>query len=489
MLTQFRNLLDGKITKALLFLLMIMFVFGSGITIFFKDSSDLVQFKYAKDITKADLHLALILEHNKYEQQRIDNNLSKEEVINLALEDLTARRLIANFAEQIHFVPSNKYINNIIKHSPLFITDGKFDVQKFHQYLKEMNIGEVDYRQYWKEQIQQYFISELFTGVGQELGFEATKNLFEARKVVIYNKNLDEEISIEFDKIEIEELHDELIKLKDIYGSQIIIDANVNREKLEEHYIKHLRDYALPEQRSIKYTTIDDIDETMTEKLEDDITEGLTLDALAKKYNFSVSIVHSIIQTELPHILQPISKEVFNANEEFVSYPIDVKGKNIIYEVTNIAGGNVEKFEDIVEKVKNSYNKNQLRDFNTNLILLFDQYAKSIKEDHNLTAEEYETKLKNLAAAMNFNVETIQIGENNITIPGELYTELQQITPHSFANTYFDDQYGYTGYVLEITFDADQRNKDVNIKHIEERYCSSLFITELMHFLKKINHQ
>ncbi|CUR53450.1 Peptidyl-prolyl cis-trans isomerase D [Serratia symbiotica] len=230
--------INHLITKIILILTIILFIFTGISNYFINENENYVAKVNGEIINNTQIEQALQKEYKDMKLKLgdqyfmvVNNTKYMKQIRTQILSQLIDNILLNQYFKKIGLNINDNQIKNIIKKTPEFQINGKFNNEKYLNLIHNIGYTGNDYAEYIKQQLINQQIIKIFNNFGfivPEESENIAKLLLQKRKVRLTKINLD--------------------KLK--------ITQPFNKNELKEYYYKNKNNFIIPEQIKLNYITI-----------------------------------------------------------------------------------------------------------------------------------------------------------------------------------------------------------------------------------------
>lgn len=427
MLNNIRKTANTLIMRILLGMIAFAFI-GWGIkdVLVSTNNYDLVTFSDAETITEEEF-LKAKAQQIRNIQKQMGLNFTEQELTQLNINQIVLRQLVSNrmivYLNNYYDLDlSDDTIIKLLQDSPDFKNErGLFDVSLFENFIKHSYINEEEYLSSIKEKVLKSTLISIFLEP-----FKTPQIML--KNIVNYMAEVRDVDLVEIDLTK---------RPKDL----IIPVPTTNQ--LEELYKNHQESFALPERRILSYITfsrdilqkqlhdsnnelsqtekLEQLFFTIIKNLEDEVAAGSSLVEIANKYELSIQNIEDISYAELSNsnmVLSPSADTIFELEEKELSYPLELPDNKtfVLVEIKSVQPSKIPELSNIVDKVKNLWDDNYVRNVNLKTIEAIAREYKVTDKSKDFT----EIKVNNNTS---FSRSEIQ---NNKILPSELISAIFQ---------------------------------------------------------------
>jgi peptidyl-prolyl cis-trans isomerase D len=193
------NKFSSKISYAIVMFFISAIIISFALTGFqgFSSSADSVAVVDGTPITISEYNQMLNAQLQRYSQFMGGKTLSAQEIRQFrikesTLQTLVQQKLIQNLATKMKFNASEAELKEEIRKTPFFLTDGKFDVEKYKSILARNNYTPAKYEEVVKAEMASRKVADLFGAIQVSDNF--------AKDVLKFKKNTVTINAVDFDK-------------------------------------------------------------------------------------------------------------------------------------------------------------------------------------------------------------------------------------------------------------------------------------------------
>lgn len=486
MLNKIRKISNSLFIKLLLTIIVIAFIaFGISDVLNGRRNSDIVVFENEKSITKYDFLKAKSQEIRDINRQN-NINLTDEQAAEIGIDNFVIQKLV-NDAMLNHLISyydlnlSEKTVINFIKQDGIFNNaNGKFDKNILRSVLNNNNQSEDEYLKSVKSAILKDVLMNIFSN-----SFYVSKLMVDNISNYNNEKRLVDIISIDLKTNEFlntmltptkEVLKDFYKQNQNLFTSEekrdlsyIFIDNKfinnkvmVSDNEIQEYYDNNNdefkefnRNSKLEIKKILEQQKADELRIELIKNLEDDVASGSTLDEISEKYGIKLETLLQITYNDLKEnkILSSIIDNIFNTNVNELFYPIENEHGIILFQLKMITQSTVLEFNDIENKVKELWIKQQINNNNVNVI---DKIAKHYQDTKNLN---FDINNINIKKSKSINLKSnISIKRDNTKFSKDLVTEIFNTPENNVTNIIQDSEHAIFAYIKSI----ENSNEDIN---------------------------
>ncbi|MGI4775920.1 MAG: SurA N-terminal domain-containing protein [Janthinobacterium lividum] len=488
-----------------------------------QNNYDLVTFSEAQNISDSDFYRAKSEEISLIQKQN-EANLTEEDIKQLGLDKIVLYRLINrsifnNIVNMYDLKLNEESIIVLLKKSPIFKDhQGNFDYAAVKSFLRNSNLNEQEYFKDLEQRILKNTLVTTFLDsfkVPEIMIKNVVDYMTEERSIELVQidlKNIDKKfvppMPSEKEVIEFYQKHKELFTTKELRSlgyirltaSDLMSKIVINNDELKDFYNKNKDEFGTDNFDKVRSQIANilnqqKIDQLMAESiknLEDDVAAGISIEEIAKKYNFQLltmdNVTYETIANENSE-MNVIADAVFEMSEGEILYPTEIKDRTelILVELKSVKAAKLEPFENIKEKaskllVGKLTSHNNLKNF--------EKIAKNYKSDR-LIPRQLED-LKNTATVKIDALKLVRSEiETNLELPQVLLNSIFRTKKDTTTQVIRFDDKAYFAYINQIKIsDKETNNTEKKISNRNEIISSinSSLIEDLVNcYVKKNN--
>ncbi|WP_109234502.1 SurA N-terminal domain-containing protein [Orientia tsutsugamushi] len=508
MLNKLRTASHSIAFKILILILILASVFWSIGTMFHSNnnSSDIVTFTKAKNITKSEFMQALKLAMHQIPQNSDQNLLTQNNIRELVLSNLISTHVLEQLAHEYNLTLSTAAVFKFIQNSKAFNNNQNFDINIFRNILKNLHISEPQYfDQAAKQQLSEILLCQFINN--NYVPSILTKNIInlsaETRNIQLVSIDLqNEQLQSTLDSPSSEQLQEfynnnqsKFEKPEQRHISYIVLDNNyfknkviVDNKSLEEFYRTHsdqfseknsfTKNIAEVREKYVNHQVDKLFNDTIT-LLEDEVASGSNSSEIAKMLNVKLLTLNNVTKQKLANnkILSNVADAIFALEEHETSYPLDVSSKMlIIVSIQKIIPTAVEKFDNVLNQVQEEWKKNTIRERNIELLNKFQQTT---------NADNFIADAKKYKLTVKPNVIVTRLNNNTVELPKEFVEQLLTLKKREVSNVYIStsNQHAYVALISAITTDRDLTTKFLSLTEDIKGSFKNLIYHELVTYL------
>jgi len=340
------------------------------------------------EITLQDYYRDFQQRKREIESATKKKNVDEEIIKHITITGLIRNELIKQYSDEEQYTVSDQTLLKFIQSDPIFMRDGVFDKQHYHDLLSSRRIEPSRFEDQYRESIrlEQFTAAVADSTVVTESRLDNFESLaYQSRKFKYFTLTpslfmSDQNLLSIPDTIlkkyyaEHPEMFqtDEQVQIEyiDVNEKDVAIDDDINEQKVVAFYENNLADYQTPEERRLSHIVLKSHSEdekllSEAERIVDRIKNGESFGALAKEFsddNLSVKSSGDIGWFIFGELEDEINSAAFNLSEQEVSQPIETSRGVVILKVTDIKLGSQYKYEDVRSRVIENYKRNMLSD-------------------------------------------------------------------------------------------------------------------------------
>ena len=493
MLAKIRKGSDSLIVRIILGLIALSFI-GVGGASFINGNSrgDVVTFDKTDSISAEEFQVAKGREVAAIQRQN-GINLSDEQVAESGIDGNVLRKLINDamiryLAKTYDFDISEEKIISYVKRTPYFRNaDGEFDLSVFKAAFNSSPRKEDEYLASVKHQLVSSSMISVF--MDSLKPSNASKDnmvnyMAETRSIDLVSINLDSKPAGYKDKIITPEQLEQFYQAnKDQFVSPelrsfdyIIADANYLKKKLEisetelkKYFAENSEDFSAKSFAKAKKQVreafviekMEELSSELAKNLEEDVSSGLNVAELAKKYNLKVQsqkeISLAVMNTSKKAEYLDLADNVFELVDGEVSYPIEIQDQNniVLVELKSIQQLRQKELNEVRAEVKKILNQR---------ILAFEnaKSLESVKKTYDpKKTNKANLKKKGIAVSANQSYTRAELPIQDKLSP-ELLQSMFEVKKANTTRLVSDGKKLYFAYVKSV------KNRAVKAKKIKE---------------------
>ena len=378
MLGKLRSFSKGKLATVLVAIIIVPFVFWGMGSVFSGGNTNSIAKINNHNVSTKDF--IFYLNSSELTNEMIREKL-KDNILEEQLTKLIQKKVIELEIKRLNLSISEEALANIIKKNNIFLDEeGKFSRLKYEKFLLERNLSAAQFESELKNNELQKQLYEYIAGGVQSPFFKTNK---------IYN---DQYKGIDLEYIKLNSFYKDKESFTDIEINEYIKnnEENLKRDSIDFTYIK------INPKNLVQSNNFDDEFFKKIDLLENDIFNGMNIDAVSSKYDLKLTDIKDFIGDNYE---EEFFKEIYEKKDQDKIQLIDKNEYFLLYEIKNKIKI-VPKSNDFYDLVKNQLQ--QMNMFNYNKELLG-----KIKDKKFSTNDFY--KLAN----DNNNIETISLNSFN----------------------------------------------------------------------------
>lgn len=510
MLAKIRKGSNSLVVRIILILIALSFV-GAGATSFLSGNSqgNLVWFKEAEAISVEEFQLAKAKEVDAIQRQN-GISLTDEQIAELGIDNNVLRRLINDamikyLAKTYDFDISEAKIISYVKRTPYFKNEsGEFDLSLFKAAFNNSPKKESEYLTSIKDQIVYSSMASIFMDSftpASALKDNIVRYMAETRAVDIVSIDLDykpkgykaaEITSEQLNKFY--ENNKELFVVPELRSfDYIVADANYLKKKLHisdaelEKYFNDNRDDFSTEnfakaKKQVRELFVQEKMEELASELaknfEEDVSSGLNISEIAKKYGINVQSQKEISLDEMHSSEKPeyveLADSVFELMDGELSYPIEIQGQNsiLLVELKNTIQSRQNELDEVENELKKILSQRQLAFENAKAIEEF-------KKSYNPQEKQNKAKPGGIIVVQNQQYTRAELPMQD-KLPSDLLKSMFDVQKNETSQLVSDGKKLYFSYVKSI---QNSKVKEKKIRENSEEYFASVIKDGIFHEL------
>ena len=340
----------------------------------------------ATDITLQDYYRDFQQRKREIESATKKKNIDEELIKHITITGLIRNELIKQYSDNEQYAVSDETLLKFIQSDPIFMREGVFDKQHYHDLLNSRRIEPSRFEDQYRESIrlEQFTAAVADSTIVTESRLDDFESLaYQSRKFKYFtltpshfspDQNLssipDSEIKKYYSKHPEMFQTDEQVRIEyiDVNEKDMGIDDEISEQKVVAFYENNLADYQTAEERRLSHIVLksnNDDEQTLSEAedIADRIKNGESFGALAKEFsddNLSAKSSGDIGWFIFGELEDEINAAAFNLSEQEVSQPIETNLGLVIVKVTDIKPGSQQKYEEVRNRVIENYKRNVL---------------------------------------------------------------------------------------------------------------------------------
>lgn len=510
MLAKIRKGSNSLIVRIILILIALSFV-GAGATAFLKGNSqgDLVWFKEAEAISVEEFQLAKAREVDVIQRQN-GISLTDEQIAELGIDNNILRRLINDtmikyLAKTYDFDISEAKIISYVKRTPYFKNEsGEFDLSLFKAAFNNSPRKADEYLRSIKDQIVYSSIASVFMdsfAPASALKDNIVDYMAETRSVDIISIDLGykskdyKEAEITFEQLNnFYENNKELFLVPELRSfDYIVADSDYLKKKLQisdaelEKYFNENRDDFTAEnfakaKKQVRELFVQEKMEELASELaknfEEDVSSGLNIAEIAKKYDINVQSQKEISLTDMNSSEKTeyieLADNVFELMNGELSYPIEIQGQNsiLLVELKSIVPSRQNELNEVVNELKQILRKRQVAFENAKAIEEF-------KKSYNPNEKQNKAKLGGIIIVQNQQYTRAELPMQD-KLPSDLLKSMFDVQKNETSQLVSDGKKLYFAYVKSI---QTNKVKEKKIRENSEEHFVNVIKDGIFHEL------
>lgn len=480
MISNFRKSANNIFLRIFLFLIAASFL-GFGASIYMKGNSsgNVVSFTKISPITaeqfeQTKAHFIRELQQESGMDLKAEN-IDDLDINYIVLKRLVNQKMINYLADLYDLDISNDKIIKKIKADPIFMTDGKFDLQKFKSSFQGIFASPDQYSEALKTHIISSTIESIFKNLMTVSDLQLDNLINDtAEKKVIDIVVMDLHIPLpnaqyaKFSEDELNKFYQEnspqytigekrkfhYLKIgKDFIQSKL----QISDELLNSYYQENIEEYGVEHFNKVKHIIEENYIQEKTnvlfnelaKNLDEDIAAGMSFQEIASKYNLQEQSADYLTISEMTALenkdYDEIIDLVFDMDKDELSYPLEIQDKSELYIVhlLDIQKERVQGFEEVKDQIKQELLARKIADDNVNYMTkLKDNYK---QKDYQPPAQGQEIKI-----TYNFAVSKFQLLNNMLStdnLPESLLAEILELKTGKTSKLYIHNGKIYFAYM------------------------------------------
>lgn len=494
MLAKIRKGSNSLIVRIILILIALSFV-GAGAASFLGGNSkgDLVLFNDAEPISMEEFQLAKAREVDAIQRQN-GISLTDEQIAELGIDNNVLRRLISDamvkyLARTYDFDVSEEKIISYVKKTPYFRNQsGEFDLSVFKAAFHNSPRKENEYLDSIKDQLIYLSMESIFKNSfvpSLALKDNMVNYMAETKTIDLISTSLDHKSkNYKAPEITSEQLSRFYENNKMLFivpelrnFDYIVADADYLKKKLqisdaelEKYFNENHDDFSASNFSKAKKQVrellvqekMEELASELAKNLEEDVSSGLNIHEIAKKYNFKVQSQKDISLAEMNSSSKPeyieLADSVFELIDGEVSYPIEIRDQNniLLVELKSITHSRQKELSEVESEVKKILHQRLLAFENAKIL---EDFKKSYDPKKKLNRSELKAKGIIITSNQQFTRAELPMQDK---LPPELLKSIFDINNGEATQLVSDGKKLYFAYVK-----SSQSNK-VKAKKIRE---------------------
>ena len=512
MLAKIRRGSNSLIVRIILILIALSFI-GAGAASFLGGNSrgDVVLFEDAEPISVEEFQLAKAREVDAIQRQN-GISLTDEQVAELGIDNNVMRRLITDamvkyLAKTYDFDVSEEKIISYVKKTPYFRNQaGEFDLSVFKAAFDNSPRKENEYLTSVRDQVIYSSMASIFMDSfvpSSALKDNMVDYMAETRAADLISINLDhksknyknpditsEQLSKFYESNKVLFVIPELRSF-----DYIVADANYLKKKLQisdaelEKYFNENRDdfssdsFAKAKKQVREVFVQEKMEELASElakNLEEDVSSGLNIAEIAKKYNISLQSQKDISLADMNSSKKveqvELADSVFELIEGEVSYPIEIQDQNniMLVELKSITHSRQQELSEVEEEVKKILNQRILAFENAKTLEEFKKSYDPKKKQNKSTL-----KAKGIVVVSNQQYTRAELPMQD-KLPPELLKSMFDVKKGEVSQIVSDGKKLYFAYIKSV---QSNKAKAKKIKENSEEHFASVIKDGIFHEL------
>lgn len=491
MLSSIRKSSKNIFVRIILFLVALSFFSFGGMQFWNNNSSeDLVYFSKAPSISADEFYKSRAKEiENLQSQSKI--NITPEIANDLGINSIVLRRLINTYminyiAGQYDYDISDDFIIKYIKKIPYFQgQNGNFDAAKFRSYFNNSPVGEKRFLNSTRQDLIVHTILDVFhdsfkapdimvDNLSEYLAQTRVVDLFEMK----LNGKPSKYIKPDFSNSDFESFYQKnqnmFIVPESRSFSYLKSDKQFLKKKLivsegelKQYFEENKNDFAGKDYQSVKKEVreaysqerLDNLMFELAKNLESDVSNGLNLEEISKKYELPIYSVKSISAVEMNSSKEfeyaQISDLVFEMSEGEISYPVEIHDHNelMIVHLNSIKHSRQKQLNEVKEDIKNELIK---RSISLQNIQIFEDVRKNYVATDKSNVQKL--KSKNISLLLNKSFIREDLRDEN-KLPAKLLDSIFLLRNNESTKIVVDGQKAYFAYLKNIKLNKARMNK------------------------------
>ena len=508
MIKQLRKASEHLYTRIFIGLMVAAFILW-GVNDFKENTmnDDVVKLKYSDNIEIEEFLLRKRENLIKFQQSK-DFQGSKEElnkITDLTLDQLINERLVKQIIENSDIDISDETFYGYIQKLATFQNEmGEFDRKKFDKFLLNSSISEQEFISSYKQTILGRLVFDTYINSiyvpkildNNILNYSLETRIFDVASIDLSNiasfdkykytqKDLEEFYNKNREIFKIKEYRD--INYMTISYADIIKNFKVEDRDIESYYKENQDDFNGKNLEEAKK----EIPSILASKqkseqlnkfvnlLEDEIASGVTIDEIARKYNFAIHSILNFSDEQNQPPLNDFKNTLMGMEEKELSYPIETKDGLIIFEVKKINQARVAELSEIQKIVEEEFKKDLYRKINLESINSFSR----ISNKQNFISEAAKHGLK---VKTNLSI-TRKEYANAKDLPESLINEIFSTKSGESTKVSIEKDRAFIAFVKEIKQKVEDQNSIKQILDNIQNRVKISFIDDIILHLNNIN--
>ena len=480
MISNFRKSANNIFVRIFLFLIAASFL-GFGASIYMKGngSGNVVSFTKVPPITSEQFEQAkanFIRELQRESGMDLKaENIDDLDINYIVLKRLVNQKMISYLAELYGLDISNEKIIKRIKADPIFMTDGKFDLQKFKTSFHGVFASPDQYSEALKTHIISSTVESIFKNSFPVSDFQLDNLINDTAEkkitdivVMDLNTPLPNIQYDEFSEDELNKFYQEnlaqytigekrkfhYLKIgKDFIQSKL----EISDELLNSYYQENIEEYGIEHFNKVKHIIEENYIQEKTNalfnelarNLDEDIASGMSFNEIAAKYNLQEHATDYLTIAEMTALenkdYDEIIDLVFDMDKDELSYPLEIQDKSELYIVhlLDIEKERVQRLEEVKDQIKQELLARKIADDNVN-------YMTKLKSDYKQKDYQPSAQGQEIKVTYNFAVSKFQLLNNMVqtdNLPESLVAEILELKIGKTSKLYIHNGKIYFAYM------------------------------------------
>lgn len=480
MISNFRKSANNIFVRIFLFVIAASFL-GFGASIYMKGNSsgNVASFTQISPITAEQFAQAKANFIREIQQESgMDlkaENIDDLDINYIVLKRLVNQKMISYLAELYDLDISNDKIIQRIKTDPIFMTDGKFDLQKFKTSFRGIFASPDQYSEALKTHIISSTIESIFKQfiTVSDLQLDNLINDIAEKKitdivVMDLNKPLPNVQYAKFSEEELKKFYQEnlaqytigekrkfhYLKIgKDFIQSKL----QISDELLNSYYQENIEEYGVEHFNEVKHIIEENYIQEKTNvlfnelarNLDEDIASGISFYEIAAKYNLQEQLVDYLTIAEMSALenkdYDEIIDLVFDMDKDELSYPLEIQDKSELYVVhlLDIEKERVQSFDEIKDQIEQELLARKIADDNVS-------YMNKLKDNYKQKDYQPSEQGQEIKITYNFAVSKFQLLNNMVqtdNLPESLLAEILELKIGKTSKLYIHNGKIYFAYM------------------------------------------
>lgn len=522
MISKFRKGADSLLVRILLGLIALSFVgVGGAAFINGNSSGDVVSFSNADSISFEEFHIAKAKEVDFLQRQN-GINLTEENIAELGIDNSVLKKLINDsmidyLAKYYEFDISDEKVIAYVKKTPFFKnSNGEFDLSVFKAAFNNSLAKEEEYL----ASVKHHLITSTMLGTFMD-SFNPPKMMTENIVNYMSETRVVDVLSVD-------------LAFKPVgYRSN-----NISSEQLEQFYQENKASFVVPELRSFEYVKADrkfldkklnisekdiknyfeeykdefeskkfsevknqvkealssekisELSNELAKNFEEDVSSGLTLAEIAKKYDLQIKSINDINFSQMNESSDvdyiELADSVFEMAEGEVSYPMEIQDSSeiLLVSLKSVTQSREQDFKDVEKNIRDTIEKRELAIDNIKAL----KEAISGLSSNKIDKSSLSSKGISIVQNLSFTRADLPI-ENKL--PADLLKEIFSIELNNATNIINSDNKAYFAHLKKVSsskMTADKIRKNAG-EHFSNVIKEGLFQELIGHLTQKNNMQ